>query len=455
MKAGARIALCAGLALVPGFVAAPVHAQPGDGVYMYDTWLTPGMTAKSPGRVATAKVSTAHAGGTVLFDLTELGDVATVTPPGDCTRDGRALTCPVPETLEVRLVLRAGRGAVDGASGTIRTTVAGGTTPATTRVRIGHGADLVPTRERTTMDVEFAGPVPLPVEFTNWGDRTAGGFFLELDATPPFSVDVPGCEGSIYGEVIRIRCRVDERIRPGGHYEGTPFTFRMGDRTDDDSQGYWIVPADRPVGDYTNAEASFDLHVISSADKGADIAVSAGPVVGLVGEVATASVTIRNGGPFDGGAAGTVYLESPAGTEIAGYPDGCEPSALALPAPNPNGEPVQQTTQCAAPVLASGRSHTWKLSFTILRTVPGGYGRVEYRGPVDPDVEDPDTGNNTATLTVQSAPAVAGTAAGTAAGASKSGRGAPIAWWRVVAVTAILVAGAGLAIWARRRAGKA
>ncbi|MEV4514618.1 hypothetical protein AB0K00_37365 [Dactylosporangium sp. NPDC049525] len=358
-----------------------------------------------------------------------------------CTRAGRVLSCPVHEAPEIILILRAGPDAVAGAEVTISSTVTGqgvASQPRTSTVHIGHGADLVPAHDRTAVEADATGPVTPPVEFTNWGDEAADGFDLRLESNAPFGVDVPGCQPEAFGETVVTRCRVDERIRPGGHYEGTPYTFRMNGKVGDVALNYWVEPTGRPPGvPYDNTKASFDVHATGKTD--ADIAVEGSTAAGLVGEVASAVLTIRNLGPADATEAGTVYFESPAGTEITGYPQGCGPSSVALPLPNPNGEPVQQTTQCLAPILASGRSHSWNLSFRIVRAVSGGYGRVEYREPADLDA-----GNNTTVLTVQSAPGPV--EAGTA------DPGSPLAWWRVAAAVVILISGAGLAVWGHRRA---
>lgn len=445
-RAGAALAAVIVATSGLGFVASPAVAAPIS-FGMADSWLTPGMTAASPGRKYSVLAVAEHAERlTMVFDLSGLGTAVAVTPAPDCTTAGAKLTCPVHALSvsdgTVTLVLRAGATAAAGAVLPLRATVSGpgiDTATATAEVRIVHGADLIPDEEHTAVQAATSRPVTLPVRFTNWGDRAADGFFLRLGWSLPFQTDVPGCE-PVNGEPPNTRCKVAERVAVGGRYAGTPFTFTMGRATGDLPVGYGIEPLDAPAGvGYGFPRAWFDLHVVSGTVT--DIALEGGAATGEAGQTVTIPLTIRNFGPADSGTDGAaprlaVRFESPTGTEVVALPDRCQ-EAVPFSAPYPNGAALLPATECYVPSVASGGSYTWNLQFKIVRKVPGAYGRVDFHAVYQTDFSDPVAANDTTRLTVNGAPALPVT--GTQAG------------WLAAGGVGTVLAGAALLVWARRR----
>ncbi|MET7422989.1 LPXTG cell wall anchor domain-containing protein [Dactylosporangium sp. NPDC005555] len=434
----------------PVLIAAPAYAATtltGAGT----AWLTPAMTADSPGRIGRTTVAAGSAadlaGLTAEFDTTGLGTAVVATPPADCTTAGKKITCPLhdqPSTswieATVDLVYRAGPGAA-AAAGTklsVPVRVTGpnaGPLTGTATVLVIHGADPVPTRAQVQLQGRSRSPVPLPVSFTNWGDRPLDGFWVRVNghnAWTSGTTPSAGCELISTGEPPSVRCRVDTRVEAGGKYDGPPISIPMMAVSGTQNFTLWAEPFTKPepANSYDYSASTIDVHLTSSIPT--DLAVEGATVSGETGQTVSFTVTVRNLGPADlptGSRDGDplwLVVEVPAGTTPTVFPPGC------------GGEEQPKVTyRCWIAPLANGRSATYTFGVTINTKIADATGKITYEPYELGDFADPNPANNAATVVVNPTPHLPAT-------------GDRIAWTAAGGV-ATVVAGAVLLLWARRR----
>jgi LPXTG-motif cell wall-anchored protein len=411
-------------------------------------WLTPGMTAQSPGRTGQTIVQVSSAaelaGLTAEFDLTGLGTAVTVTPPGGCTTAGKKVTCPVLDAPggaadgTVELVYRAGPGAaaVAGTTLSVPVRVAGpnATTATTTaKVRVINGADPIPTAPQVQLQGRSRTPVPMPVSFTNWGNRPLDGFWVRVNGENAWTRGAPpsaGCELVSAGEPPSVRCRVDSRVEVGARYAGPPVSIPMNPTVGDVDFTLWAEPLKEPEPDFGYFYTATDVKVHLTSSIPTDIAVEGATVSGEPGSTVRFAVTVRNAGPADlplsgyGGALVSLRVEAPPGTSRTIYPPGCTGSGPVL-------------FLCRIEGLAAGASVALTFGVTVNTKIPDATGRIDYEVAEPWDFADPNPANNRATVVVNPVPHLPVT-------------GQRIGWIAAGGV-ATVVAGAALLLWARRR----
>ncbi|MFH9403800.1 hypothetical protein ACH4JS_29190 [Streptomyces sp. NPDC017638] len=354
--------------------------------------------------------------GRLTVDVSGLAGVAEVAWPDNCAPDdaGTVAVCdtgevPTGYSAQVRLKVRAAAGAAVGARGAIAYSAEATGGPdgrlvapqgTETLVTVGSGPNLGLGAPRTVRDVAPGSTLTVPFSVTNTGDEAAHGFTVKLWAT--YGLDVltryPQCtytgpdDNVEYTPMTYVTCSFDTEVAPGATV-GLPEPLRLAvtghalyERFDYEVQ---------PGGGATDLDGSDNGQSWSiGARNTADFAVHGTQVSGAAGDTVTAAFRFTNQGPAwvgnvnSGDPVAVLDFYLPEGTTATSVPDTCDGAG---------GHYACTLPMWTKPDL----DVSFPFRLRIDRVVPDATGRVVARPDYGTSFAfDPDTGNNSAEVTV-------------------------------------------------------
>ncbi|MEU3527955.1 hypothetical protein AB0E62_29510 [Streptomyces sp. NPDC038707] len=360
--------------------------------------------------------------GRLTVDVSGLAGSVDVAWPDNCAPNtsGTVAVCdtgdvPTGYTPQVELKVRAaaGAGAVQGAieyaaeatGGPDGKLVAPG---AETFLTVGSGPDLGVNALRSVRDVAPGTTLTVPFSVTNTGDRTAHGFSVKLWAT--YGLDVatrypqctyagPDTDDNEYTPMTYVTCSFDTEVAPGATVElPEPLRLAVTGRALYERFDYEVQPG----GDATDLDVSDNGQSWSiTARNTADFAVYGTQVSGSAGDTVTAAFRFANHGPAWAGNVGSgdpiavIDFSLPEGTTATSVPDTCHTAGS-------SGSPAVAHYACTLPTWAKpDLDVSFPFQLRVDRVVPDATGRVVARPEYGTSFAfDPDSGNNSATVTV-------------------------------------------------------
>ncbi|MGI5153206.1 hypothetical protein ACQEVC_43705 [Plantactinospora sp. CA-294935] len=385
----------------------------------------------------------------VKIDVSGLPAAITATLPGKdqgCVISGAVATCTLAELAADTVhtyTIGLAPGNLDETpwSGTITATSRGentqgeGSTESIVQVS-APGIDLA-IGQLADVELKAGASTNVPISARNEGTVAADAVAVVISTTHHLELPNP-YENCLYSQDdLALTCIVDGAVGPDETFEidpATPLRLKVADKAaGPDTYGAWaavlpltdeeaeqrlskaekrssgkrlrLVPTSRalraPADDlnYDDNETSFTVKVpLHEADS---VAIGA-TVSGAVDETRSIRVGIRNDGPANTLTPGEEWSSSaevvlPAGLSVLKVDENCEPNT-----DNPNGEDRRGVADglsyhCWPPEqLQSGK--TWLFDFTVkIAGEPGAAGSIV----VDGGVQDKNTGNNTAPITLE------------------------------------------------------
>ncbi|MFF7095576.1 hypothetical protein ACFY9A_24740 [Streptomyces rubradiris] len=358
--------------------------------------------------------------GRLTVDVSGLAGAVDVAWPDNCAPDdaGTVAVCdtgdvPTGYTPQVELRVRAAAGTGVGApQGVIKYSAEATGGPdgklvapgAETLVTVGSGPDLGVNALQSVRDVAPGTALTVPFSVTNTGDRTAHGFSLKLWATygldvvtryPQCAYDGPDADDNEYTPMTHVTCSFDTDIAPGATVElPEPLRLAVTGHALYERFDYEVQPG----GGATDLDVSDNGQAWSiSARNTADFAVHGTQVSGRAGDTVTAAFRFTNQGPAwvgnvsSGDPVAVIDFYLPEGTTATSVPDSCY-------AAGSSGAHYA----CTLPMWAKpGLDVGFPFQLRVDRVVPDATGRVVARPDYGTSFAfDPDSGNNSATVTV-------------------------------------------------------
>lgn len=367
--------------------------------------------------------------GKVTVDTSGLAGVAEVTWPDNCAPSGTTAVCSVPSvpvigpdySEQIHLGIRAADGAQAGAQGRITygATATGGpdgtlTAPEDsfeTDFTVASGPDLSLAAMDDIEHAQPGGTETIPFALTNKGNESAHGVTVKMTAS--YGLDFlntydactytksNGDDG--YAPMSYATCTFDQVLAPGDSFAlPAPLELAIASRAMNERLDISVDPADGAT-DLAGGDNYVALQI--GADSTADFSVTGAAVTGAAGQTVTAPLTFKNNGPAWFGNLGSgdpvarVRLIVPTGTTVTGVPADCDPHTL-------TGGYYEKRAgapryDCALPYWVSENTErTYAFQLRIDTAAPGTTGEVSIHPEFGDFVFDPDTTNNTASLSV-------------------------------------------------------
>ncbi|MFI9424348.1 hypothetical protein ACIG54_12400 [Streptomyces achromogenes] len=353
--------------------------------------------------------------GRLTVDVSGLAGAVDVAWPDNCAPNdaGTVAVCdtgdvPTGYTPQVELRVRAaaGAGAVQGAiaysaeaTGPDGKLVAPGTE---TFLTVGSGPNLGVKAPQSVRDVAPGTTLTVPFSVTNTGDRTSHGFSVKLWATygldvatryPQCTYTGPDTDDNEYTPMTYVTCSFDTDIAPGATVElPEPLRLAVTGHALYERFDYEVQPG----GGATDLDGSDNGQAWSiTARNTADFAVHGTQVSGQAGDTVTAAFRFTNGGPAwvgnvsSGDPVAVLDFYLPEGTTATSVPDTCLAAG-------------SSRYTCTLPMWAKpDLDVSFPFQLRVDRVVPDATGRVVARPDYGTSFAfDPDSGNNSTTVTV-------------------------------------------------------
>ncbi|WBB96067.1 MULTISPECIES: hypothetical protein [unclassified Solwaraspora] len=442
---------CAATSLAALSIAAPAQAVESDDI----AWVSPfieyvtniAMDATTPKPIEITisnSVPTAAVDVSVTIDASTVSDAFRIDLPGasqGCTVAGKVATCTLDElagdsTHVYRVDALPGDLDVLEYSGVIEVTTSAANMPeeqqTTGRVQLtGPGVDLV-VGEIDDVTLQPGESTNVPVRAANVGTVAAAG--VQVVLSTGLDLELPdrydNCEYN--ADFLELTCQILGEVGPGEVFtlhEETPLRVRVGETAPGPSERIVVVSV-LPLGDdevaalgtmsarsagnelrLATLEPLPDLNdtdnwtefLVNIPNQPADSVAIGATVQGAVGDVVDIEVGMRNDGPADLILPGQAWAPSavvtlPVGVEAVAVGDRCAPVVDGSPVWDDRGQPNGLVYFCRpthSPV--AGESFHYPFQVEIVGAA-GAAGSIV----IDGGVQDPDTDNNTAEITLGS-----------------------------------------------------
>jgi len=448
---GRLAAGCAATSLAALSIATPAQAVESDEI----AWVSPfiqyvtniGMDATTPKPIEITisnSSPTSAVDVSVTIDASDVSDAFRIDLPGasqGCTGAGKVTTCTLDElagdAMHVYQVdALPGDLDVPGYSGVIEVTTSAANMPeeqqTTGRVQLtGPGVDLV-VGEIDDVTLQPGESTNVPVQATNVGTVAAAG--VQVVLSTGLDLELPdrydNCEYN--PDLLELTCQILGEVGPGEVFtlhEETPLRVKVGETAPGPSERI-VVVAVLPLGDDEvaalgamsarsagselrlaaldplpdiNESDNWTEFLVNIPNQPADSVAIGATVQGAVGDVVDIEVGMRNDGPADLILPGEAWAPSalvtlPVGVEAVAVGDRCAPVVNGSPVWDDRGQPNGLVYFCR-PAHSPVAGETFHYPFQVeIVGVAGAAGSIV----IDGGVQDPDTDNNTAEITLGS-----------------------------------------------------